>query len=645
MIRCVWIFCAGLCPGLTGVLAQLPELNFDENQLTETLQGLTEENALDLTEWNHRKPIRLQTVSAQELYALGLLLPQQVEALLQYRSENSPILSVYELQIIPEFDILTIRNLLPFLDAGEMAQPAQLQFQDFLSHGQHRLSLRWGWRERDQLQALRWNGSAHQLAFRHRYTYGTRIRWGITAEKDAGEALFRGANPQGFDHYSAHLFIRNPLPFLSALALGDYQVRLGQGLLLWQGLGLGKGPATLSIKRNAEPLLAHSSGAEAGFYRGAALRWESRKKRADVILFASRLRRDGRPFLGEDSEDFFVRSLPISGLHRTASELEGRRRVLQQSLGTSLSYDFGKLRMGWNALYERLDIPLYPAPAPFRVNYFRGNSLGGLSMDYRWDYRQFRFFGEIARNTEAQYAQLHGCQFSLHPRLDLGYLYRRYAPGYETFHSAAFGASSLPRNEEGLYIAVDARPSRKVRLQAYYDAWRHPWLRFQVNSPEERNNFLLRATYLPKRYWEYYLELRGNGTLYQLRAHASLRLSKSAEWRIRGNMGWLEGARGYTFHQDWLYRPVGKPWGFTARLAIIHTPGYDMRFYTYENELLYRFSMPAYYSQAVRSFLQIRFKGFRNWVLETRWGGTLWEPDNRNSRWQHELSAQAHYSF
>ena len=53
---------------------------------------------------------------------------------------------------------------------------------------------------------------------------------GFTMEKDAGEEFFKGKQSTGFDFYSAHCYIRN-LGILKSLAIGDYHVSFGQGLI------------------------------------------------------------------------------------------------------------------------------------------------------------------------------------------------------------------------------------------------------------------------------------------------------------------------------------------------------------------------------------------------------------------------------
>ena len=71
------------------------------------------------------------------------------------------------------------------------------------------------------------------------------------------------------------------------------------------------------------------------------------------------------------------------------------------------------------------------------------------------------------------------------------------------------------------------------------------------------------------------------------------------------------------FFQDILYKPMMGKWDIIARLAIFETDGYNSRIYTYENDLLYQFSVPALQNQGARYFLLINYKFSRKaefWV-------------------------------
>ena len=88
----------------------------------------------------------------------------------------------------------------------------------------------------------RYLGSPDKLLLRYRVSRAKDFSLGITAEKDAGEPLAwqPGQRRYGADFVSAH-FVVQERGRLKTLALGDYQLQFGQGLLLSSGLQVGKG--------------------------------------------------------------------------------------------------------------------------------------------------------------------------------------------------------------------------------------------------------------------------------------------------------------------------------------------------------------------------------------------------------------------
>ena len=91
----------------------------------------------------------------------------------------------------------------------------------------------------------------------------------LTAEKDRGEEFFTGSNKQGFDFYSAHLFIKDYNRTIKAIAIGDYAVSFGQGLILYSGFGAGKSSYVMNIKRTVPGCCGtYTSVNESNFQRG-----------------------------------------------------------------------------------------------------------------------------------------------------------------------------------------------------------------------------------------------------------------------------------------------------------------------------------------------------------------------------------------
>ena len=117
----------------------------------------------------------------------------------------------------------------------------------------------------------RYLGDRNRIYTRYKYNYGNHISFGITAEKDAGEEFFKGSQPNGFDFYSAHFFLRNQGK-IKQLAIGDYQAQFGQGLTFWSGLAFGKSADIMLVKRSAVGLKPYTSADENLFMRGAGIR-------------------------------------------------------------------------------------------------------------------------------------------------------------------------------------------------------------------------------------------------------------------------------------------------------------------------------------------------------------------------------------
>ena len=54
----------------------------------------------------------------------------------------------------------------------------------------------------------------------------------------------------GFDFYSAHAFYKGG-KYLRSVALGDYQIQIGQGLNFWSGYAFGKSADVTNVKKSA----------------------------------------------------------------------------------------------------------------------------------------------------------------------------------------------------------------------------------------------------------------------------------------------------------------------------------------------------------------------------------------------------------
>lgn len=605
-----------------------------------------------------RRPLDLNTATAEELNATYLLSPVQTERLLAFRDLLGGFMSVYELQAVPGLGVETVRRLLPYVRAGsgldDITVPLRRMLTDsdrqLFARSSRRLEAARGYEQPD----ARYRGGPWRSYLKYRQRYGNQLSLGIVAEKDPGEPFLSADNRRrGFDYYSAHFFLRNLSRRVRALALGDFAVSFGQGLILYTGFGFGKSSLTTTVARNAPTLQPYASVNEASFMRGAGATFALGD--FEWTVFGSRRRRSGN--LSKDS--LSVSSLRTSGYHRTAAELDDREVVTQHSYGSSLQYQPNRrLRLAINFLGERLSLPLQRRPAPYNRYYFNGDALHNVSLDYRYRLRNFTFFGEVAGAIHAGKAMLHGMNIGLSPRTDLALVYRKYDRDYQTLNARPFGETSGGRNEEGIYAGIELRPATRWRINAYYDRWRHAYWRFSVDGPSSGQEYRLRITYFIKRKLDAYTELRSEtkgigvpkdsrpelGTVVdrtraQLRLHTGYKITPVLEWRSRLDLGYTNDPvkgwrRGAMLFQDLHYRPLG-PLSVSARLAVFDTDGFAVRFYQYENGLTYNAFVVPYYNQGARSFLLLRYKGIRKLTLEGRVARTQYFDDNTfGSGWE-----------
>jgi hypothetical protein len=193
-----------------------------------------------------KNPIELNYADAAELNQLRMLTPMQVQNFISYRNLVGKLVDMYELQAVPGWDIGTIQKLRPYINVSIQVSAVDA-VKRRLKNGEHSILLRAsqvperskGYLLGSSTATNFYPGSPLKLLLRYKYAYRNLFQYGIVAEKDAGEQFFKGKQKQGFDFYSAHIFIRKT-GIIKSLALGDFTVNLGQGLTQWQSLAFKK---------------------------------------------------------------------------------------------------------------------------------------------------------------------------------------------------------------------------------------------------------------------------------------------------------------------------------------------------------------------------------------------------------------------
>lgn len=609
-----------------------------------------------LADWT-RHPIDINGDQVRELTQWKILSEYAYQELQDHILRNGPLLSVLELQGIPGFDAETIRLLEEITEVrGRDVLTQANRLGALFLEGENEIYLRGGRTLQESSgytgEIPDYEGSPDKVYLRLRHRNGNTLSYGFTGEKDAGEAFFNGSNKHGFDFNSAHLSLQHFRTWLPALMLGDFTASFGQGLIMHSGFGAGKSSFVTSVKRTGYPLRQYTSVDENNFLRGAGISIRP-VERLTVTVFASANKRDGNLLIdtireGPDVIDIQadITSLQTANLHRTRSEISDENAITLTQGGLSITYDHQRKHLGLNALHSRLSIPLNRSPELYNQFYFRGDRLTNASLDYGWWWRGLHFFGETAMSDNGAIATVNGLLAGLDRHVVGAVIFRSYDKDYQALSPNAFGEGSLANNEIGLYTGLEMTPANRWKIQLYHDQWKHPWLRYNIDSPTTGDEYFARITYTVKRRLEIYgqyrsktsaLNARPTGSAIadvvdQHRASARLHISNmlNKSLQLRSRLEWSfytlgeEKQKGFLLYQDFLYKPISSPWSVAARVTLFDTDDYETRIYTYENDLIYYYAIPAFSDQGNRFYITLRYKGIRHLTAEIKYAQTKW---------------------
>lgn len=620
-----------------------------ENQAESEQAETEDDNWLQDLEQFRKHPIDINTADAGELKQLRVLSGLQIANLIRYRNLLGKLVSLYEMQAIPAWDIPTIKKILPFITISPAITTREDWHKKF-SQGEHSLLLRVAQvleRARGFDKALtgtRYLGSPQRILFRYRYAYKNLLQFGMLGEKDAGERFLKGAQQKGFDHYTFHLFARR-IGIVQSLALGDFTVQMGQGLIHWQGLAFKKSVEVMGIKRQSPVLRPYGSAGEFYFHRGAGI--TIRKGKMESTAFVSLRKLDANVIADTMDGDRLISSFLPSGYHRTTHEVTDRNTVTQTAFGFNLSYVANRLQAGLNGVYYRFSLPLQKSDEPYNGYAISGTSWYNISMDYSYTWKNLHFFGEMAADMDFNKAFVNGLLISVDTRVDLTLLHRHLSPAYQALYGNAFTENSNPTNERGLYAGITMRPAAGWRIDAYGDVFKFPWLKYGVDAPSRGTDYMVQITYTPDKLAEIYTRYRseekqanqpGNTAVtsplvylprQSWRTQVNYKVSTAVTVRVRSELLWYakEGdneENGFLLFTDILYKPLLKPWSAGIRLQYFKTDGYNSRIYAYENDVLYNYTVPAFFDGGYRYYLNLEYdlgKKIRLWL---RWARTYY---------------------
>jgi hypothetical protein len=592
------------------------------------------------------QPIELNSANRHDLERIPFLSQLQIENILYYRYTYGHFTTLYELQLIEGLDMTDIRRMLPFVRLGDaplLVQP--LRWWEVKKYGRHELYLRndfipekkKGYHRgevvvdlsEDELLPLTksltspaYAGDRIYSSLKYRFNFRNRVRFSMTAEKDAGEPWWDSSNG-GVDFLSASLQLRSLGPFEN-IVVGDFSAGFGQGLVIQQGFRRGKSSLTTQVMNVSNGFKRYASTNEHQFFRGVA----GSMRLQNVVLNAFVSHR----LLNATMENGIFRSIYTSGNHRTFSERAKKNQVEQQVCGMNIHYSKSNYELGLSAIYTTFSEPLEPVVRPYNHFYFKGKRQFTTGIHYRYRYQVFNFFGETALSHWPYIATINGLSFSPASRISLAIVQRYYHERYNALFASSFSSQSRITNEQGVYAGVEVYPVARWKIAAYADSYRFSWFRFGTDGPSTGNDGLLHVYFTPSRRMQLSTRFRYRQQFVSQRTplQSLVYISDTEKWSARLQLDYstdvvqirnvvdmsyfLHPAPAVEHHirnttvgfaswQDISTQLPSIPLNLSVRYMFFNVPDYNNRVYAYEKDVLHAFSSPSFSGKGSRYYL------------------------------------------
>ncbi|MDF2449573.1 MAG: hypothetical protein K0R26_2077 [Bacteroidota bacterium] len=663
---------------------QVDELiNQNIELLTEQLQS-EDGDLTNLTEtWTYYRnhPLNLNKARREELTDLLLLTDIQINNLLKHREKNGYLISMYELQSIDGFDLLTIKKIMPFVFVSDQFDAAFFSVNEMFKDGKHEFVSRFqrilepqaGYNVKDSIKNLKPNsyylGDPNRVFARYSFQYNNNVSFVLAGEKDAGEQFGIGGSKidsiasndgsgkkramyrqtQGFDFYSGHIAVRN-IRSVKTLVVGDFQAMFGQGLTLWQGFGFGKSASAMSIKRSGVGIKPYRSFDENRFFRGAA--GTIRLKDFEITGMASFKKIDANAVQSDTLESgeidvVGVSSLEISGLHNTNALMEDKGIINQTVLGGNIAFNKRNFHIAATGQNMNLNAELIKSPSLYNKFDFQGRSnfVGGL--DYNYVFRNANLFGEFAMSSSEGKAFCQGLIVALDPKLTFAAHYRNFERNFQNLFGNAVSENTLPQNERSLYLGMEAKIFKSLTLSLYMDQYQFSWLKSTASAPSSGRDFFVQLNYTPTKKIDMYFRVRHRTKFVNTtednfydyvepyiqqnyRYNLSAQITPDIKFKSRIEYTHIDqvskaAENGVAFIQDIIYKRMKFPFSFTLRYAVFDTRSFTSRVYAYENDVLYSYSVPALYYKGQRIYGIVNWDITRNIEIWVRVASTIYD--------------------
>jgi len=607
-----------------------------ENRMEQVIESISEsedgdvENSEILEDISHNAehPVNINMASEEELEKLNVLDFRQIHNIISYRKQYGYFVSNYELAAVEGItpEIAAVLNpFISFAVPSDSINQVQRRFDNsIITRVKTSFPQARGFRSVSAGKAAVYPGPPISMYNRFQVEIPGKLEFGLIADNDAGEQFFSGSNKAGFDYYSGFVLWKGR-GIVHQVIAGDFLLRFGQGVSFGSGSSLGKSVNALGILKSGHFVRPSTSSDENRYFRGISAILGSGPLR--FMLFYSNKNRDANIISDKESGTYYFTSLQTSGYHRTSSEIEDERSVNEQVSGGYGELKFNRFRIGVLCACQKFDLPMLAGTAPYKARSFSGTANYNLGFDYQLAYSRIQFFGEGGLSKSGKPGVVQGMIWHIHPQVSWSSYFRYFDPGFHNFYGSSLSESSGNRNETGLFNAVMLYPVPKMKISFYVDFYHFPWLTYSTIESCNGSDWVAQidfslstklSMYLKGKYETKPQKLTGptgvaadwDEKTTRLRIHTQYVISDRLSLRFRCEYSGYSfsdlNEDGFLIFQDIVYSPFHKleMW---LRFAWFNTDGYNSRIYTYENDLLYSYSIPEFHGKGTRLYLNFKW--------------------------------------
>ncbi|RZM25220.1 MAG: helix-hairpin-helix domain-containing protein [Pedobacter sp.] len=476
----------------------------------------------------------------------------------------------------------------------------------------------------EDLPGSRYLGDQGKMLLKYKIRIKDALYASFTAEKDAGEPLFKENTRIDFSSWQISY---HGVGKVQQLVLGDYTLQFGQGLSLWSGFGYGKGADVTTLAKNDAGLKPYTSANELSFLRGLAIVL-SPFKYITVTAFRSSLKQDASLRTQSDGSTAMI-TLSESGLHRTASELKNKDDVIQNIYGSVVQYRSSDLEMGFSGYRSAYTQPFITGNALYNQNNFVGSKLTNTSFSYNYTFKNLYLYGETAKSFPGGWSILNGLLGTLSKRISVGLMQRLYGKNHYTFLSRSLGEGSNSINEQGWYAGLNWQLNNHLLLSIASDKFKFLAPKYRIDDSSSGYEHLAQLNYNPAKTLKLLARVKLESKAQN--GDSPGNLAEIQKWSIRLNINWQANAKlgmdgriekvhyrkaalnedGLLIYHDINYKLL-KSLKMTGRLAWFKTDSYNSRLYAYEDDVLYSSGFGLYQGHGFRTYLNLGYTPIRS---------------------------------